>query len=414
MDDIAAMSKPVIILTGGEPLLRSDLFDLAQLWNGQRLPDGHGDQRHPVCRRNRSEDEGLSGIQRISISLDGPDAESHDAFRKVKGSFEGSLHGIEKCKKGRLEFQINTTITQINLHLDPRHSPACGGPRGRSPTISSSSFPPEGERNFKTRRSPPKTTRKPFTGSMTSGSGASSAQGHMRSPLLPHSEAAGKTGRKEDDPARIRSGRHDTGMPGRHFLLLYFACRSGSTLRLPRVELRKCEGKPRSRRSGLTRRSSRIFAGIDDYQGKCGRCEFRKVCGGCRARAYEISGDYMAEEPYCIYEPLLDPSSAFGSVSPLKFILAMFLLVLIGSTASDGSFMGRAKIIPEPDGELRTIAGPCPSVRSLNTESIGPTFPSAEAGGEYRLDEKNSALCLPVMATRSSMPRRRGPRLIPT
>ena len=42
----------------------------------------------------------------------------------------------------------------------------------------------------------------------------------------------------------------------------------------------------------------------DGYQGKCGRCEFRKVCGGCRARAYEISGDYMAEEPYCIYEPI--------------------------------------------------------------------------------------------------------------
>jgi radical SAM protein with 4Fe4S-binding SPASM domain len=42
----------------------------------------------------------------------------------------------------------------------------------------------------------------------------------------------------------------------------------------------------------------------DAYKGKCGRCEFRKVCGGCRARAYEISGDYMGEEPYCIYEPI--------------------------------------------------------------------------------------------------------------
>jgi radical SAM protein with 4Fe4S-binding SPASM domain len=43
---------------------------------------------------------------------------------------------------------------------------------------------------------------------------------------------------------------------------------------------------------------------FDGYGGKCGPCEFRKVCGGCRARAYEISGDYMAEEPYCIYEPV--------------------------------------------------------------------------------------------------------------
>jgi radical SAM protein with 4Fe4S-binding SPASM domain len=53
-------------------------------------------------------------------------------------------------------------------------------------------------------------------------------------------------------------------------------------------------------------KESRIFRDLrnfDGYKGKCGRCEFRKVCGGCRARAYEISEDYMAEEPYCIYEP---------------------------------------------------------------------------------------------------------------
>ncbi len=47
----------------------------------------------------------------------------------------------------------------------------------------------------------------------------------------------------------------------------------------------------------------RNLRNTDGYSGKCGRCEFRKVCGGCRARAYEISGDYMAEEPYCVYEP---------------------------------------------------------------------------------------------------------------
>ena len=48
----------------------------------------------------------------------------------------------------------------------------------------------------------------------------------------------------------------------------------------------------------------RTLRQVDGYRGKCGRCEFRKVCGGCRARAYERSGDYMAEEPYCVYEPL--------------------------------------------------------------------------------------------------------------
>ena len=52
--------------------------------------------------------------------------------------------------------------------------------------------------------------------------------------------------------------------------------------------------------------NSPIFQDLRDlnqYKGKCGRCEFIKVCGGCRARAYEITGDYLAEEPFCIYEP---------------------------------------------------------------------------------------------------------------
>jgi radical SAM protein with 4Fe4S-binding SPASM domain len=52
--------------------------------------------------------------------------------------------------------------------------------------------------------------------------------------------------------------------------------------------------------------NSSIFNNLRDlnlYEGKCGRCEFTRVCGGCRARAYEITGNYLAEEPYCIYEP---------------------------------------------------------------------------------------------------------------
>jgi radical SAM protein with 4Fe4S-binding SPASM domain len=53
-------------------------------------------------------------------------------------------------------------------------------------------------------------------------------------------------------------------------------------------------------------RDSELFVRLRDYsqiKGKCGRCEYREVCGGCRARAYEATGDYLEEEPYCIYHP---------------------------------------------------------------------------------------------------------------
>src|SRR4030043_783721 len=119
MDGIASFSKPVIILTGGEPLLRADIFDLASYGTakGFRMVMATNGtlMTEEIVQKMKT-----SGIQRISISIDGPTSETHDAFRKVKGSFEGSLKGIEMAKRGGLEFQINTTITQVNLHLVPQ------------------------------------------------------------------------------------------------------------------------------------------------------------------------------------------------------------------------------------------------------------------------------------------------------
>jgi heme b synthase len=116
MDEIASVSKPVIILTGGEPLLRPDIFDLARYGTdkGFRMVMA---TNGTLMTEETVQKMKASGIQRISVSLDGPGPETHDAFRKVKGAFESSLKGIELAKRGGLEFQINTTITQMNLHL---------------------------------------------------------------------------------------------------------------------------------------------------------------------------------------------------------------------------------------------------------------------------------------------------------
>ena len=114
LDDIAAFSNPVIILTGGEPLLRDDIFEIA----------AHGDRKglRMVMATNGTlvtdaVAERLidSGIKRVSVSIDGADAERHDRFRRVPGAFEGSMKGIAAMKRAGLAFQINTTITQVNL-----------------------------------------------------------------------------------------------------------------------------------------------------------------------------------------------------------------------------------------------------------------------------------------------------------
>ncbi|MBW2122061.1 MAG: heme b synthase, partial [Deltaproteobacteria bacterium] len=113
IDDVASFSKPVIILTGGEPLLREDIFEVARYGSSRGLRmvmAVNGTLVDETAARNMQD----SGIQRISVSIDGATAESHDRFRQVPGAFEGALRGIRFAKKVGLEFQINTTVTKHN------------------------------------------------------------------------------------------------------------------------------------------------------------------------------------------------------------------------------------------------------------------------------------------------------------
>jgi heme b synthase len=302
MDGIAAISKPVIIMTGGEPLMRSDIFDLAQYGtetgfrmvmatNGTLLTE-------EVVQKMKD-----SGIQRVSISLDGPTAETHDAFRKVKGSFEGSLRGIELLKKGGLEFQINTTITRINLHFVPdllRLAVDVGAvahhifllvPTGRGKELQDQEISAlDYEKTlhwFYEQRD-----RVPL---------------QLKATCAPHyyrilRQRAKKEGKKIT-PQEYGLDAMTRGCLGG--ISFCFISHVGQVQPCGYLEL-NC-GNVRETPFREIWAHSEIFQNlrqIDNYQGKCGRCEFRKVCGGCRARAYETSGDYMAEEPYCIYEPL--------------------------------------------------------------------------------------------------------------
>jgi len=302
MDEIASFSKPVIILTGGEPLLRSDIFNLAR----------HGTQRgfRVVMATNGTlftedivKEMKDSGIQRVSISLDGPDAETHDAFRKVKGSFEGSLRGIELLKKGQMEFQINTTVTQVNLHVIPdmlRLAVHLGAvahhlfllvPTGRGKElqdqeISALDYEKTLHWFYEQRDQVPL---------------------QLKATCAPHyyrilRQRAKQEGKKITPKEYGLDAMTRGCLGGMSFC---FISHVGQVQPCGYLEL-NC-GQVRERPFDQIWAQSEIFKNLRNtnaYQGKCGRCEFRKVCGGCRARAYETSGDYMAEEPYCIYEPV--------------------------------------------------------------------------------------------------------------
>ncbi len=302
MDEIGAFSKPVIILTGGEPLLRPDIFELASYGTAK------GFRMVMATNGTLFDDETVqkmkaSGIQRISISLDGPTAETHDAFRKVKGSFEGSLRGIEMAKKGSIEFQINTTITQANLHLIPdilRLAVDLGAaalhifllvPTGRGKELKDQEISPlDYEKTLHWFYD--QVDKVPL---------------QLKATCAPHYYRILRQ-RAKQEGKKITPKTHGLDAMTRGCLggiSFCFISHVGQVQPCGYLEL-NC-GNVREKSFQEIWMNSEIFRNLrntDSYQGKCGRCEFRKVCGGCRARAYEISGEYMAEEPYCIYEPL--------------------------------------------------------------------------------------------------------------
>ena len=307
LDEIAAFSTPVIILTGGEPLLRQDIFEIASYGTAKGL-------RMVMATNGTLVTEEIakkmiaSGIQRVSISIDGLDAASHDAFRKVSGAFAGSMAGIEAMKKAGLEFQLNTTITKANLgqikgifDLAVRIGAAAHHifllvPTGRGKEMADQAIPPEAYEETlnwfyeESLRAPIqlKATCAPHYFRIFH-----QKKGPVKSAAPQHGSAAGSAGALH---AMTRGC-----MGGSSFC---FISHTGQVQPCGYLEL-DC-GQIKEEGFGEIWANSSIFKNLRDlnlYGGKCGRCEFIRVCGGCRARAYEITGDYLAEEPFCVYEP---------------------------------------------------------------------------------------------------------------
>ncbi len=305
IDDIASFSKPILILSGGEPLVRDDIFDIAEYANKKGL-------RVVLATNATLINEEIAkkikevGIGRVSISIDGASEESHDTFRGYKGAFRSSLRGIEELKKAGVEFQINTTITKRNVHeLEKIYQLAVklGAkafhvfllvPTGRGEDLKGEELSKEEyEKVLNWMYEKMKEENSPF----------------MKATCAPHffrvvHQRASKEGLKVSDVLKSEHAfsRYTRGcLAGIGFA---FISRYG--------EVNPCGYLPI--KAGNIREesfkdiwfNSEVFNKLRDLnnlKGKCGICEFKRVCGGCRARAYALKGDYLEEEPYCIYVP---------------------------------------------------------------------------------------------------------------
>lgn len=300
-DNVAEMGFPIIILTGGEPLLREDIFELAEYGDklGLRMvmaPNG------TLVTEDTAKKMAASGIKRISVSIDGATKESHDEFRGVKGAFEGAMHGIENAKKAGIEFQINTTITKDNLHEIPEilnlaislgavaHHIFLLVPTGRGKYIAEKTIDA-------------KTYEKTLNWFYEQ---RDKVPLQLKATCAPHyyrilRQRAKRDGKSVDFDTFGLDAMTRGCLGGIGFC---FISHVGKVQPCGFLDL-DC-GNVKEKTFREVWKDSQIFNNLRDYDslsGKCGGCGYNKVCGGCRARAYEATGDYMEEEPFCLYNP---------------------------------------------------------------------------------------------------------------
>lgn len=301
LDQITETGSPIVILTGGEPLLRPDIFEVAAYGTSRGLKmvmAPNGTLITPENARKMAD----AGIKRISISLDGATREKHDQFRGVEGAFDGALNGIRNAKAAGIEFQINTTITQTNLEEIPRIQELAIGlgavahhifllvPTGRGKYIADKAINArEYEETlnwFYDQRD-----RTPL---------------QLKATCAPHyyrilRQRARKDGRTVTFQTHGLDAVTRGCLGGTGFCFI-----SHTGVVQPCGFLQLDCGNVRETSFSTIWNTAEVFLSLRNYdnlKGKCGRCEYRKVCGGCRARAYEATGDYLGEEPLCLYQP---------------------------------------------------------------------------------------------------------------
>jgi heme b synthase len=301
LEQIKEVGDPIIILTGGEPLLRNDIFDIAAFGTklGLRMvmaPNG------TLITQDIAKKMKEAGIKRISVSLDGSTPQTHDAFRGLENAFERSIRGIKIAKEAGIEFQINTTITKTNLEQIPKiltlaenlgaiaHHIFLLVPTGRGKYIVDS------EINAKEYEE----TLNWFYDQREK----TSLQ--LKATCAPHyyrilRQRARKDGKKVTFETHGLDAVTRGCLAGTGFCFISHVGRV-QTCGFLDVE---CGNITRQTFKDIWE-NSQVFNELRDFnnlEGKCGMCEYKRVCGGCRARAYEATGNYLAPEPLCSYQP---------------------------------------------------------------------------------------------------------------
>ncbi|MFD1360179.1 TIGR04053 family radical SAM/SPASM domain-containing protein [Lentibacillus salinarum] len=314
IDDIYEMDNPMLVFTGGDPLMRPDVFDIAEYAVKKGVRVSMTPSATPNVTKEAMQQAKDVGLSRWAFSIDGHCADVHDYFRGTSGSFDLTMNAITYLHELEMPLQINTVISRYNVaYLDEMAemvedlncvlwSVFFLVPTGRGKESDMIS-PAEHEKVLRWLYKLSK--RVPFDIKTT-------AAQHYRRVVI---QGKIRENQNNDDTIRYEDalmsgktsqidglGRAPKGVnDGNGFV---FISHTGDVY--PSGLLPIKAGNVRQTPLPTIYRESDVFQNLrnpDKYKGKCGVCEFRHVCGGSRSRAYNVTGDYMESEPYCVYIP---------------------------------------------------------------------------------------------------------------
>ncbi|TCS84424.1 radical SAM/SPASM domain-containing protein [Tepidibacillus fermentans] len=302
IDEIASFADPILVLTGGEPLYRPDFFEIATyaIHKGLKVALATNGTLIDQTIAKRIKE---IGIRRVSISIDGANKNTHDGFRGIDGAFDRALQGAKYLQDAGVDVQFNTTISKHNvgeiedilrlavekeavaLHLFMLVPVGCGIQIADNEMLPAEQYEEVLGWFYEQSREVPL---------------------EMKATCAPHYYRIIRQKAKERGE-RITFQTHGMAAMTKGCLAgtgVFFISHKGKVQ--PCGYLPVEAGDVKQQKVEDIWNESPVFLRLRDQsqlEGKCGVCEFQNVCMGCRARAFYETGNYMAAEPYCIYEP---------------------------------------------------------------------------------------------------------------
>lgn len=303
LETVALFDNPLMVFTGGDPLERPDLGTLLKHSVQLGLRTTVTPSATPLLTSDAVCQFQDIGVARMAISLDGPDRETHDGFRKVDGSFDRTLFALSEAQRIGLPTQVNTTVTRHNWKKLPEVAQlvrsagaqlwsvfflVTTGRADRLDDLTAAEYELVFSFLYKLSLRAPfdiKTTEAQHYRRYVAQQGKRQKTGHRPQINVPNDVISRQAG--------INDGKG-----------LVFVSHTGEIF--PSGFLPISAGNIRRHSLIDTYRDSPLFRQLRDsseLKGKCGACEFRNLCGGSRSRAYAFTRDCLSEDPRCAYQP---------------------------------------------------------------------------------------------------------------